>query len=199
MEAPRIRHQIPRMRAMTATRTERHWTYADYAQLPDDGNRYEVIDGEVCVTPSPGTRHQRAAIQVFFQLRSYVEAHGLGEMMWDIDLLFQDGQYFRPDMLFVPRESAAELEERGMLGTPGLVVEVVSPGSRRLDRVKKAFRYRAYGVPEYWVLDPVNLCIERHRRGDTGVATVYRDVLEWQPYADAPALRLAIPAIFLRR
>ncbi|HUF49794.1 MAG TPA: Uma2 family endonuclease [Longimicrobiales bacterium] len=181
---------------MSATRAARQWTYADYARLPDDGNRYEVIDGEVYVTPAPGTRHQRVAVRLFMQLYEYVKANGLGEMIWDIDLLFQSGQYFRPDLLFVPREAGSELKERGMYGTPGLVVEVLSPGSRRLDRVKKATRYRDFGVTEYWVVDPVNQCIERHRLSDAAPPLLCRETLLWQPYADAPALELAVQAIF---
>src|SRR5688572_24396350 len=94
-----------RMRAaMSVPGAASDWTYSEYARLPDDGNRYEVIDGEVCVTPSPGPKHQRVAANLFRVLAEYVEREQLGEMLWDLDLLFVTGQFLRPDMLFVPRD-----------------------------------------------------------------------------------------------
>ncbi|MGQ0813080.1 MAG: Uma2 family endonuclease [Gemmatimonadota bacterium] len=109
------------------------WTYAEYARLPDDGNRYEVLDGEL--------------------LRSYVQEYDLGDMLWDLDLLFVSGQFLRPDMQFVPTSQEHLLTERGNEGRPGLIVEVLSPGSVRNDKVTKPARYADFGVPEYWVLD----------------------------------------------
>ena len=88
---------------MSVTGATPEWTYSEYARLPDDGNRYEVIDGEVCVTPAPGPPHQRVAAELFTILQEYVRRHSLGEMLWDVDLLFVSGQFLRPDMLFVPR------------------------------------------------------------------------------------------------
>src|SRR5207253_6173538 len=79
---------------MTTTRL--NWTYADYASLPDDGNRYEVLDGEVLVTPAPGRRHQYVALELLARLKEYVDANGLGIIWYDIDLLFVEGQYLRP-------------------------------------------------------------------------------------------------------
>ena len=128
------------------------WTYAEYARLPDDGNRYEVIDGEVCVTPAPGIPHQRVAANLFVLLREYVTAHGIGEMIWDVDVLVVSGQFLRPDMVLVPPD--AELSDRGVESAPALVIEVLSPHSKRIDRVKKPPRYRDFGVPEYWIVDP---------------------------------------------
>jgi Uma2 family endonuclease len=172
------------------------WTYSEYARLPDDGNRYEVIDGEVCMTPAPGPPHQMVASELLFILREYVRKHGLGEMHWDIDLLFVSGQFLRPDMLFVPTESAAGISDRGMEDTPGLVVEVLSPHSKRIDRIKKPPRYRDFGVPEYWVVDPVARTIERYRLAADAAPEIVHDVLLWQPSPDAQPLRLEVQKIF---
>src|SRR5687768_910928 len=116
------------------------WTYERYASLPDDGNKYEVIDGIVCMTPAPGTKHQMVGAELFVALDAYVKAHRLGAMIWDIDLLFVAGQYLRPDMLFVRAADLSGLIERGVTAKPGLVVEVLSPGSSRYDRVLKPNR-----------------------------------------------------------
>lgn len=181
---------------MSVTGTPREWTYEDYARLPDDGNRYEVIDGEVYMTPSPGLPHQRAIVEVFFLLRSYVMQHELGEMILDIDLLFQSGQYFRPDMLFVPRAAAEGAKDRGIYSTPGLVVEVLSKGSERIDRKIKAPRYRDFDVPEYWVVDQFKRTIERHRLDNDYVPEICAQQLSWQPDPAVPALDIDVQQIF---
>jgi Uma2 family endonuclease len=183
---------------MTTTGATPEWTYSEYARLPDDGHRYEVIDGVVSMTPAPGPRHQRVAAELFFTLRQYVERHEIGEMLWDVDLLFVTGQYLRPDMLFVPAAAAGSVTDRGMEGTPGLVVEVASPHSRRIDRIRKPPRYRAFGVPEYWVVDPDTCTIERYRLGSDDAPERCRVALEWQPEPGVPALRIDVPRIFGR-
>jgi Uma2 family endonuclease len=170
------------------------WTYAEYARLPDDGNRYEVIDGEVCVTPAPGIPHQRVAAELFFMLREYVREHRLGEMLWDVDVLFVSGQFLRPDIVFVPHD--AELSDRGVESAPELVVEVLSPHSKRIDRIMKPPRYRDFGVPEYWVVDAERRCIERNRLAADAGPEICTDVLLWQPSPASPALELRVPAVF---
>ncbi len=179
---------------MTVTGAHPEWTYSEYARLPDDGNRYEVIDGELCMTPAPGPRHQRVAARLFLVLQEYVEQSGIGEMLWDVDLLFVSGQYLRPDVLFVPRDAAAGVTDRGMEATPGLVVEVLSPHSSRIDRVLKPPRYRDFGVPEYWIVDPVGRTIERYR-SDTAAPQIHLDTLTWAPAGAAP-WQIEIQGIF---
>jgi Uma2 family endonuclease len=175
------------------TRTSPEWTYAEYARLPDDGNRYEVIDGEVCVTPAPGIPHQRVAADLFFILREYVRKHQLVEMPWDVDVLFVSGQFLRPDIVFVP--PGAELSDRGVESAPELVVEVLSPHSKRIDRFRKPPRYRDFGVPEYWVVDGDGGQIERYRLAADAGPGICADVLQWQPSPSAPALELNVPAV----
>ena len=114
------------------------WTYSEYARLPDDGNHYEVLDGEVLMTPAAGTRHQRVALRLVLQLYHYVAELGLGEVFYDIDLLFAEGHYLRPDILFVPNSQREGVTDRGMERTPGLVVEVLSPSSGTIDMGEEA-------------------------------------------------------------
>ncbi|MEX2049372.1 MAG: Uma2 family endonuclease [Gemmatimonadota bacterium] len=134
------------------------WDYSDYARLPDDGNRYEVIDGELLVTPGPSPLHQRVSLRLAMVLDAYVERHGLGVVLHEVDLLFQTGQFLRPDLLVVPESSRAGITKRGVEMAPSLVVEILSPTSGAIDRVKKPARYGDFGVPEYWVLDPEERC-----------------------------------------
>lgn len=180
--------------AMPARPTE--WTVEMVRALPDDGNRYEVIDGEVCMTPAPGPRHQQIAANLFVALRSYVQRHRLGELLWDVDLLFVDGQYLRPDMVFVPTESVGGITDRGVESPPGLVVEVLSPHSRRIDRELKPPRYRAFGIPEYWAVDPLSRSVEVHHLQASAHAEVVRDTLRWHPNPGVPEIRIAIDPLF---
>lgn len=134
------------------------WTYSDYARLPDDGNRYEVIDGELLVTPSPSPLHQRVVARLLMAPHPFVVKHALGLVIPDVDLLFQTGQFLRPDLLVVPESGRAGITDRGIETPPLLVVEILSPTSGAIDRVKKPARYGDFGIPEYWVLDPQERC-----------------------------------------
>ncbi|MGQ0560629.1 MAG: Uma2 family endonuclease [Gemmatimonadota bacterium] len=182
---------------MSGASTPSQWTYAEYARLPDDGNRYEVLDGEVLVTPSPGTRHQRIAAALWRQLDAYVRAHGIGEVMWDLDLLFVSGQFLRPDIQYVPNAERQRLTERGAEGRPGLVVEILSPSSQRIDKVKKPGRYADFGVAEYWVVDPDRraVLVWDFESGATQ-PRVEAERVVWAPEPDVPALHLEVPALF---
>lgn len=163
------------------------WTYSDYARLPDDGNRYEVIDGELLVTPSPSPLHQRVAARLLMSLDAFVEKHGLGIVIPDVDLLFRTGQFLRPDLLVVPESGRAGITNRGIETPPLLVVEILSPTSGSIDRVKKPSRYGDFGIPEYWVLDPEERCawVWRFAGGAPEPERVEGD-LRWD-VADAPA------------
>lgn len=172
------------------------WSYAEYARLPDDGNRYEVIDGEVCVTPAPGPPHQKIAGRLFLQMQPYIESNALGELFWDIDLLFQSGQYLRPDLTFVPAAALDGVTDRGVEVRPGLVIEVLSPHSDRIDRKLKPVRYRDFGVPEYWIVDRFSRTVEVYRLAADADADMRSDFLNWQPDPSAPALRLDVGALF---
>jgi Uma2 family endonuclease len=172
------------------------WTYAEYARLPDDGNRYEVIDGEVCVTPAPSPRHQRIAAKLFRRLDDYLREHRLGEVFWDVDLLFATGQFLRPDLVVVGADALHAVTDRGVEEVPLLVVEVLSPHSQRIDRVKKPPRYRTLGVPWYWVVDPETRALELHALAEGDAVHVERERVVWQPVAAQPALVFAVAELF---
>ncbi|MCI0435935.1 MAG: Uma2 family endonuclease [Gemmatimonadetes bacterium] len=182
---------------MSGARSPTRWTYAEYARLPNDGNRYEVLDGEVLVTPSPGTKHQWTAAELFFELREYVRAHRVGDMFWALDVLFARGQYLCPDMVFVPNSQRDRLTDRGVEGVPGLVVEIVSPGSVRIDRVTKPARYADFGVPQYWVVDRehMGIWVWDFELGAAEPRLESERVI-WQPEPTVPALRLEVPPLF---
>ena len=182
---------------MDPTTTRYTWTYDEYARLPDDGNRYEVIDGEVLVTPSPSPTHQHILLRLSLALHVYVEHEGLGVVLPDVDLLFVEGQFLRPDLLFMPTSRRAGITSRGVEQAPGLVVEILSPSSGSVDRVKKPRRYRDFGVPEYWVVDPEErvVWVWRFAQGATDAERV-AEQLTWRPEGASAELVLTTEELF---
>jgi Uma2 family endonuclease len=138
-------------------------TYADYAALPEDGRRYELHEGELSVTPSPGTRHQRVKANLFDVLRHHVRAHQLGELFdAPTDCILSDITVVQPDILFIDAQHASLVSERAIEGSPTLAVEVLSPSTVQIDRRRKAQLYASHGVHWYWIVDPVGREIEAY-------------------------------------
>ncbi|CAA9311749.1 MAG: hypothetical protein AVDCRST_MAG68-1394 [uncultured Gemmatimonadetes bacterium] len=175
-----------------------HWSYAEFERLPDDGNRYEVIAGELVVSPSPRPKHQRALVRLTSALEGFTQAHGLGEVYpGPIDVLFGEGDYLAPDLVFVRRERAGVVSERAIESAPDLVVEIISPCTALRDRGIKRERYALFGVPLYWVVDIELRQVEVYRLAESPYEPVEiaTDTLVWQPVADGPALTLSVPHI----
>ena len=129
-------------------------TYADYAVLPDDGRRYQLVEGELIVAPAPTTWHQLIQGEIYYRLRIHVDAKGLGHVLGaPLDVVLDDRNVLQPDVLFVSNERAAVLERKNVQGPPDLVVEVLSPGTERLDRVRKLGLYGRFGAAHYWIVD----------------------------------------------
>lgn len=173
----------------------REWTYAEFARLPDDGKRYEVIAGELYVTPAPGSIHQIVHARFFTELRVFAtNQHKLGEVLSaPLDVLFAEGDYLQPDILFVRAEHRAFQTRRGIEGPPDLVVEVLSPTSALRDRSLKRERYALYGVPEYWVIDADRKRVEVYRlQEDADRPEVVEDTLRWTPVPGGPVLELNV-------
>jgi Uma2 family endonuclease len=173
------------------------WTYAEYARFPDDGNRYEVIDGEVLVTPAPSPKHQHILGSLYRLMCEYVERYRLGVVLPDVDVLFVSGQFLRPDLVFVPESARAGITDRGVELPPGLIIEVLSPTSSSIDRVKKPRRYGDFGVPEYWVADPQErvVWVWRFAAGAVEPERI-ADRVTWAPAAGVEPLVLAAAEIF---
>jgi len=136
-------------------------TYEDYCALPDDGRRYEIIEGELSATPSPRRAHQRFSGNLFVILHTHVRERNLGEVYSaPFDVILENTSIVVPDLLFVSRDRLAIVTERGVEGTPDLIVEILSSGTARRDRVEKAQLYARYGVGHYWLADPTSRTLE---------------------------------------
>jgi Uma2 family endonuclease len=146
-------------------------TYADYAALPDDGKRYELIDGELVVNPAPVPRHQFIVGNIIAALRAYFRASGGGKaLMSPIDVVFADETVVQPDVIAIKSDRLSMIGARNIQGPPHIVVEVLSDGTRRYDEIQKRKLYERFGVDEYWIVDPELELVKIYRR--TGGAFV---------------------------
>ncbi len=141
-------------------------TYADYAALPDDGHRYQLVEGELVVTPSTTRWHQQVVAAVHVQLSLHVQQLSLGQVfIAPLDVLLSDRVVLQPDLFFVSNERASIVRDANIAGAPDLCIEVLSPGTERLDRLRKTELYARFGVPHYWIIDLSARSIEEHVLG----------------------------------
>lgn len=145
-----------------ATRLKRKLGYEDFVRLPGDGKRYEVLDGDLYVTPAPSPLHQRLSKRLQRRLEDYFEARGLGEVFnAPIDLILGEHDIVEPDLLVVA--DPAQISARGIEGAVLMVVEILSPSTRAQDRGVKMRRYADLGILHYVIVDPDAGTIECRR------------------------------------
>lgn len=165
----------------------RPFTRADRDALPDDANRYELIDGTLIVTPAPSWRHQSAVLELAVRLRSACPSD-LRVFVAPLDVTYSVDTVLQPDLLVLRR---SDLGERDLEGEPLLAVEVLSPSTRHLDLAFKRARYEAAGCPSYWVVDPLELSIVCWEFEGGG----YREVVRASG-AEAVSLTKPFPLLF---
>jgi Uma2 family endonuclease len=174
----------------------KHWTAADLREIPDDRNRYEIIDGELFVTPSPSLGHQDLAGHLFLAIHPYLDAHKLGKVFFapgDIELA--DDTVVQPDVFVVPFVDGVRPRTwRDVMGLL-LAIEIPSPSTARADRTVKRRRFQRQGIPEYWIVDGDARVVERWRPEDERPEIISQR-LEWQPDASCSALIIDLPALF---
>jgi Uma2 family endonuclease len=176
--------------------TETRWTAKLVRALPDDGKRYELVSGELVVTPSPAPLHQSILAALYDRMSPYLQRTGAGRLLWSpADLAFGEDEILQPDLFVLPASLPLEFRAWSEVTTLLLAIEALSPTTARYDRILKRRRYQRAGVPEYWIVDPDARVIERWRPNDER-PEVASEILEWQPLAESAALQLDLPALF---
>jgi Uma2 family endonuclease len=138
-----------------------NWTYQHYVALPDDGQRYEIIDGVLLMTPAPGIPHQKAAQRIFRYLATLVEDAGLGQVfIAPVDVELSPTFLVQPDVIVILSAEVQKVTTNRIIGAPSLVVEVSSPSTIGYDRREKQDAYARAGIPEYWIVHPGERTIE---------------------------------------
>ncbi|HEU4990762.1 MAG TPA: Uma2 family endonuclease [Gemmatimonadaceae bacterium] len=178
---------------MPATHPQRHWTADLLHAMPDDGLRYEIIDGALFVTPSPTPAHQSAVLQFAIRLDAYLRDSRVG-YVWVApgDVEFRSDTLVQPDVFVVPPTNGARPVSWRDAGRPLLVIEVVSPSTAAVDRVRKRALYQREGVPEYWIADLDARVIERWRPGDER-PEILSEAIRWEPAGAEQPLTIALP------
>ena len=170
-------------------------TVDDLAELPDDGRRYELVDGTLVVTPSPNRRHQRVSLELAFLLRSHIPPH-LEVLTAPFDVQISDVTMLEPDLLVIHRDDPAD---KSLRNPPLLVVEVLSPSTRRYDLLVKRDVYEGFGVAAYWLVDPEEPSVAVLELADDGV---YREIARVSGDAElevsAPFPLTLVPARLIR-
>lgn len=131
------------------------FTYKDYLSLPDDGKRYQVIEGEISMVPAPAPYHQDILWKLLVLLRIFVEERGLGRVYFaPCDVVLSEEDIVQPDIFFIAKEREHIITEKNIQGAPDLVIEILSPFTAKLDKTAKLKLYERSGVKEYWLVDP---------------------------------------------
>jgi Uma2 family endonuclease len=141
-------------------------TVADLESLPDDGNRYEIVDGELFVSTSPSFLHQTVLALLLHAILNYLQGNSMGYVVPGVGVIFDDHNAVIPDLLYISKERMPETIVGGRLvRAPEIAIEILSSGSsnERRDRHVKMNLYSARAVPEYWIVDPENRSIEIYR------------------------------------
>lgn len=184
---------------MPATRPN-HWTREDVAHLVEQREgyspRYELVDGELLVTPAPSGRHQRITFRLAVLLDEYVRRQHLGEVRLGPGEIALEGENrFEPDIFVAPMVDGVRAPANDPVTNPLLICEIVSPGSVRHDRITKRRAFQRRGVPEYWVVDGNSEAIEVWRPSDEGAMRI-DDVLTWRPTGCREPFTLGVKAFF---
>jgi Uma2 family endonuclease len=172
------------------------WTIEQLRALPDDGNRYEIIEGELLVTPAPAWRHQRASRELLVRLHEYLSGNQIADVIsapTDVDFGFRT--VVEPDLLVVPLVEGRLPRDFADAGRLLVAVEVLSPGTAARDRGIKRELYQRERVDEYWILDLDARLIERWRPADER-PEIARERLVWNPEGAAEPFELDVAELF---
>ena len=154
-------------------------TWQDVQQMPDDGNRYEAIEGDLYMTPAPTPRHQTLLLRLYDALAALLrERHGGVLLVAPVGVEFPStGEGVQPDLLFVSDERRRIIRDTSVRGAPDLVVEILSPSTASHDRGPKRRLYERQGVREYWIVDPDENAVDVWRFGDRAMRERFTDSL----------------------
>lgn len=140
---------------------EEIWTYQDYVKIPDDGKTYQIIGGKLFMTPAPSSYHQRISRNLEFILWSKVKENDLGQIFYvPIDVIFSSVNVVQPDIVFVSKDRAGIIKDKGVFGAPDLIAEIISPSTSQIDVKLKRQLYQRFGVREYWMVYPEEKKVE---------------------------------------
>ena len=148
-------------------------TYEDYVRIPDDGRRHEIIDGVHYVSAAPAFYHQRVSARLLSELVIAIDRPGLGQVVAaPVDVQLSKHDIVQPDLVVILAANESIITPAKVVGSPNLLVEILSPSSIRHDRERKWRLYERAGVREFWIVDPDERRVEQFVLGDGGYRCV---------------------------
>lgn len=172
------------------------WTAERVRALPNDGNRYELIEGELVMTPAPRGLHQEVIMGLVTRLEPWLRESGVGRLLFSpADLSLGEDEVLQPDLFVYRTATGARLRDWSDIVELPLVMEVLSPSTARYDRQLKRRRYQRARIAQYWIGDPDARLIERWRPNDERPEVV-TDRLVWAPDPNRPGFEMDVAAFF---
>lgn len=163
---------------MALTESTSRVTYQEFVnmEIADDDHIYELLNGEIVKYSAPESKHQIISANLFRKFDNYVFEKKLGRVLYaPISVFLEEYSAPQPDLLFVATKNSKIIQQKGVMGAPDLVVEIVSPGSVVRERVHKKEIYERAGVPEYWIVDPKYFSVEIYEHTPSGYS-LFHDV-----------------------
>jgi Uma2 family endonuclease len=181
--------------------TEVPLTVSDLEGAPDDGNRYEVIEGDLHISAAPSFFHQRVLFNLAFAIELHLREHPAGVVVPGVGVIFDQFNGVIPDLVFLTHERRQHILAEGRLtAAPEIVVEILSPGSanEKRDRTVKRRLYSARGVHEYWIVDPETKTVDVYRKRKEGGLKLAANLHTGDDLTSSvlPAFRLSLTQLF---
>lgn len=173
-------------------------TYSNYKDFPEDGKRYEILEGRLLMVPSPFTPHQRISGKLYRHLSNYVEKNNLGEVFHPpYDVVLSELNVVQPDIIYVSKENSNIITEENIKGVPDLVIEIVSKTSRKNDETTKKMIYARSNIKEYWIVYPESKTINVFTKPEQGYV-LWKEFLTTDTLSTPtfPDIKLDIAKIF---
>ena len=144
-----------------STTKDKIWTYTDYSKL-NDNKRYEILEGELIeMSPAPNYFHQTISANLHYELMRFVKSTGIGQVTASpIDVIFDEYNTLQPDIIYISNDNKNIIKEKGVFGSPDLIIEIISRSTATKDREQKFSIYEKFKVKEYWIVDPTNKSID---------------------------------------
>ncbi len=171
-----------------------YWTAAEAMALPDDGNKYEVVHGELLLSPSPRLLHQLLVGRLLLLVGKYLERHPVGLVFPGGDISWSEDTLVVPDLFVAPRSEARTLSW-AQVKTLTLVIEVLSPSNARQDRFTKRRLYQEVGIPLYWLVDPDAKVVEVWTP-EVQFPVTAQEEIRWQPAEAGEPLVIGLADLF---
>ena len=176
---------------------KKKYTVEDYEKLPEGPPYYQLIEGELVMSPAPTASHQRVSIRLSVKLFNYVREKAKGEVLYSpIDVYLDEENAYQPDIVVVLQGSRARITEKGIQGPPDIVVEILSPSTAYYDLTEKRDVYERVGVKEYWILDPRRKVFEIRANSQGGFKLISKAKGEGKVKSELLDLELDIKEVF---